>query len=228
MAQRKRKTPPTRQCAAMQNFYHQCDEHPAYRERHARIEEVTRRRMSARMAPRRSVRVIPVVVHVLHRTASESISAAQIRSQIRVLNRDFRAKNTDRSRVPAVWKPLAADTMVQFELATRDPKGRKTNGITRTPTARTFFPADDSMKFRGSGGASAWTTSRYLNIWVCTLRGGLLGYAQFPGMRRSTDGVVIRNTAFGTVGSAANFEQLAPGQKVFLTFEPDHGLCLTE
>jgi iron(III) transport system ATP-binding protein len=25
-----------------------------------------------------------------------------------------------------------------------------------------------------------------------------------------------------------HFEQLAPGQKVYLTFEPDHGLCLTE
>ena len=25
-----------------------------------------------------------------------------------------------------------------------------------------------------------------------------------------------------------HFEQLSPGQKVYMTFEPDHGLCLTE
>jgi hypothetical protein len=41
-----------------------------------------------------------------------------------------------------------------------------------------------------------------LNIWVCTLGGGLLGYAQFPGGPLATDGVVILNTAFGTSGTA--------------------------
>jgi hypothetical protein len=35
------------------------------------------------------------------------------------------------------------------------------------------------------------------------LGGGLLGYAQFPGGPAATDGVVILNTAFGSVGTAA-------------------------
>ena len=42
--------------------------------------------------------------------------------------------------------------------------------------------------------------SRYLNLWVCNLGGGLLGYAQFPGGPASTDGVVILYSAFGTQG----------------------------
>ncbi len=37
---------------------------------------------------------------------------------------------------------------------------------------------------------------------MCTLGGGLLGYAQFPGGSPATDGVVILNTAFGTKGTA--------------------------
>jgi hypothetical protein len=49
---------------------------------------------------------------------------------------------------------------------------------------------------------NAWPADRYLNIWVCTLANGILGYAQFPGGPKKTDGVVILNTAFGTVGTA--------------------------
>jgi hypothetical protein len=37
---------------------------------------------------------------------------------------------------------------------------------------------------------------------VCSLGNGLLGYAQFPGGPAATDGVVILNTAFGTIGTA--------------------------
>ncbi len=54
------------------------------------------------------------------------------------------------------------------------------------------------MKSTSGGGVDPWDAKKYLNIWVCTLGGGLLGYAQFPGGPTSTDGVVILNTAFGT------------------------------
>lgn len=90
---------------------------------------------------------------------------------------------------------------LQFALATKDPKGKPTNGITRTKTTRTSFGGDDTVKFTARGGMNAWPTTKYLNMWVCTLAGGLLGYAQFPGGPRRTDGVVILNTAFGTTGS---------------------------
>ena len=41
-----------------------------------------------------------------------------------------------------------------------------------------------------------------MNMWVCNLAGGYLGYAQFPGGSSATDGVVIDDNAFGTTGSA--------------------------
>ena len=187
----------------MQAFYRMCDDHPDFRVRQVRIEATTQQWLARGRLARSGVRTIPVVVHIVHRTTAENLSVAQIRSQVKVLNQDFRAKNTDKSKVPAVWKPLVGDTRVQFELAKKDPQGKPTSGITRTKTTRSWFDSDDSVKFKSSGGVAAWPTDRYLNIWVCTLRGQLLGYAQFPGGPKNTDGVVIRNTAFGTTGSAS-------------------------
>jgi len=58
------------------------------------------------------------------------------------------------------------------------------------------------MKSASSGGSNAWPTNQYLNIWVCNMSGGILGYAQFPGGAAATDGVVIGYTCFGTTGTA--------------------------
>ena len=82
---------------------------------------------------------IPVVVHVVWRTPAQNISEALIQSQIDVLNRDFRRLNPDVAQVPAVWQGLVADPQVEFFLATQDPTGNPTNGITRTPTTATSF-----------------------------------------------------------------------------------------
>jgi hypothetical protein len=146
---------------------------------------------------------IPVVVHVVHRTDEQDISDEQVRSQIEVLNRDFRRRNPDAEQVPEAFADLVADARVEFELASTDPAGGPTDGITRTRTTRSSFGDDDRVKFARSGGADAWPNERYLNLWVCPLSGGLLGYAQFPGGPPETDGVVITYTAFGTLGTAA-------------------------
>jgi hypothetical protein len=145
---------------------------------------------------------IQVVVHVVYRTDQENISDAQVKSQIAVLNRDYRATNPDRNQTPLVWKGLVTDPMVEFSLATKDPDGNATDGITRTQTDQSSFGDDDSVKSAATGGNDPWPTDRFLNIWVCKLAGGLLGYAQFPGGPAKTDGVVILNTAFGTTGIA--------------------------
>jgi hypothetical protein len=145
---------------------------------------------------------IPVVVHVVHRTDAQDISEAQVRSQIDVLTRDFRRRNPDVDRVPAVFAGLVADARIEFALATTDPDGRPTDGITRTRTTVASFSDDDAVKSARTGGADAWPADRYLNVWVCPLAGGLLGYAQFPGGPPQTDGVVVLHTAFGTLGTA--------------------------
>jgi Pregnancy-associated plasma protein-A len=197
MAKRRR-----RMCGTMAVHHRLLESDPGFRRRQMDLEHATARRMTMRAAARPGVTTIPVVVHVVYNKASENISTAQIKSQITVLNRDYRATNPDRSKAPTVWTGLVADARVKFALATRDPKGKPTTGVTRTKTTRTSFGDDDSVKFASKGGVDAWDSRKYLNIWVCTLGGGLLGYAQFPGGPKKTDGVVILNTAFGTSGTA--------------------------
>jgi hypothetical protein len=146
---------------------------------------------------------IPVVVHVVWNTAAQNISQAQIDSQIEVLNRDFRATNTDIGSVPAPFAGLVADARIEFALATTDPNGNPTTGVTRTQTTQTGFSTDDAIKSSATGGIDPWPADRYLNLWVGQLGGGLLGYAQFPGGPAETDGVVILHSGFGTNGTAA-------------------------
>ena len=145
--------------------------------------------------------VIPVVVHVVYNTREENISDDQVKSQIAVLNRNFRAKN-DVSRVPAPFKELVDDAHIEFVLATTDPLGKPTRGITRTKTINSsFLTTGDEVHFSAKGGADAWPGDKYLNIWVCNLD-VYSGYASLPGVPKDTDGVVANYRYFGTLGTA--------------------------
>lgn len=145
--------------------------------------------------------IIPVVVHVLFNNEAQNISDAQVKSQIDVLNRDFRRLNSDTNLTPAAFRNLAADARIMFCLAQVDPGGRPTRGIVRRYTTKSFFLADDGMKYSAAGGDDAWNSSRYLNIWVCSLFGRSLGYATPPGGPSDKDGVVINYDVFGTSGN---------------------------
>jgi hypothetical protein len=193
-----------RQCAAMQEYERLLEEQPSFRANQERAEEFTARAIASGEADRvaRKVIRIPVVVHVVYKRAAENISKSQINSQITALNRDYRATNPDKSKVPPAWSGLVIDAKVEFALASRDPRGKATDGVTRTKTQRDQFGAGDDVKTKSGGGQPAWPADRYLNVWVCNLGGGLLGYAQFPGGPARTDGVVILHSAFGTSGTA--------------------------
>jgi hypothetical protein len=198
--------PPKRRTCAQQIVHELLVEtDPGYRARRLKVEEDVRKAINSGLAMRTVAKLstIPVVVHVVYRTAAENVSDAQINSQIKQLNLDYRAKNPDVKKVPDAWKSLIVDANIEFALATKDPSGAKSNGITRTKTTVSEWGPDDTMKSAKKHGADAWPRDRYLNLWVCSLGQGLLGYAQFPGGAAKTDGVVILNTAFGTTGSVA-------------------------
>ncbi|WP_340201301.1 zinc metalloprotease [Ascidiimonas sp. W6] len=136
---------------------------------------------------------IPVVVHVIYSNANENISDAQINSQIDVLNEDFSKTNSDVNQVPAEFADVASDVDVQFSLAQ----------VIRVSSTRTSWGTNDAMKSSNNGGSDAVDTSKFLNIWVCNIGGGILGYAQFPGGNSATDGVVVGPQFFGSQGFLA-------------------------
>jgi hypothetical protein len=194
MATKKRQPKLTRRaCGAMAAHMALLERYPAFRTRQQRLEgETARRRALGFVAADLKLAKIKVVVHVVYKDPSENVSDAQINSQIKVLNLDFRAKNSDKKKTPAPWSGLVADSQIEFTLYK----------VTRTQTTRSSFGTDDDVKRASSGGVPPLNPSRYLNMWVCPLGGGLLGYAQFPGGPKSTDGVVINYRAFGTMGTA--------------------------
>lgn len=154
-----------------------------------------------KISSEKAVIVIPVVVHIVYNITAQNISTAQIQSQIDVLNEDFNRKNQDTANTPSAFKTIAANVELQFCLAQRTPENQSTTGITRTLTTKTSFSDNDFVKYTSQGGINAWDTKKYLNIWVCNLSDGILGYAQFPGSGSSlTDGVVIHYKAFGRIG----------------------------
>ena len=199
----KAKTPTVRQCGTDEVHERLLRTVSGYKEGREACENHAWRAGFSPMVGRTGCTKIPVVVHIVHKTAAQNISDAQVKSQIDVLNEDFRKKNPDVSTCPAPFQPLTADARIEFELASKDPKGEPTTGIRRTKTNKDSFPSDDSVKFSSTGGADAWPRDTYLNIWVCQLGGNLLGYAQFPGGPADTDGVVILHSGFGTTGTAA-------------------------
>jgi hypothetical protein len=144
----------------------------------------------------RAVVTIPVVFHVVYNTASQNVPESQILAQLKVLNDDFRKLNADRVNVPSEFQGIAADVEVQFVMAKRTPVtsispiSLPTNGIVRKPTGTISFTTDDKVKKSSTGGDDAWDATKYLNIWLCNLGGGLLGYATFPSSSLSIDGVV--------------------------------------
>lgn len=182
-----------RSCGAMAVHMMLLERHPSFRLSQMRLEGATNKRHSFALAAA-AVKLVTVktVVNVVYKTDVQNVSDAQINSQIAALNKDFRATNPDRSGTPAPWKGLVADTKIEFKCVK----------ITRTKTTKTSFTHDDGVKKASTGGIAPFNPKTHLNIWVCPLSGGLLGYAQFPGGPTATDGVVINFQAFGTSGTA--------------------------
>ncbi|WP_291138314.1 zinc metalloprotease [Flavobacterium sp. UBA7663] len=135
---------------------------------------------------------IPVVVNVLYRTAAENISLTQIQSQIDVLNKDFNALNSDFNQVPTTFSGVKANVGISFVL----------DAVYRKSTTKSSWGTRDAMKKSNQGGLNPTSPTTKLNLWVCTIGGGILGYAQFPGGSSATDGVVIDSKYLGTTGTA--------------------------
>ena len=187
-----------RNCGSHEYHLNQLEEFPELNQKMKDLEKFTEEYAQNPSRLNGSVITIPVVVHVVYKTSQQNISDAQIQSQLDVLNDDFRRNNSDATNQ---WSQ-ATDTEIEFCLATVDPNGNATSGIQRRSTNKPSFSANDFVKFNNKGGLDAWPASDYLNIWVCNLGSGLLGYAQFPGGPANTDGVVNDYAYFGTIGTA--------------------------
>lgn len=183
-----------RHCAADDVLREQIKNDPSLRQRMDAIEEFTQR-VAANPEQFRLVNgiiEIPVVFNVLYRTTAQNVSLTQLQSQIDVLNEDFAATNADYNLTSTYNSVKAGNIGVRFVL----------DQVKRRSTTKTSWSTNDAMKKSAQGIAPTSPTTK-LNIWVCNMGGGILGYAQFPGGNSATDGVVLDDNATGRTGTAA-------------------------
>jgi PKD repeat protein len=148
--------------------------------------------------------ILPVVVHVIYANTSQNVSDTRVNEQINQTNIDW--AGTNGRSMEAFSTSLRADCGITLCLATKDENGNATTGIERRQTTVSGFAYGTGMKYYSSGGLDAWDPTKYLNIWVCNLTGGLCGFAQFPSSGiNATFGVVIHYQYFGKTGASAPY-----------------------
>lgn len=161
--------------------------------------------------------VIPVVFHVIHNYGYENISKAQILDAVDIMNKSFQKWYSDSVLVASAFRPIIADCQIEFRLAQLDPNGNCTDGITRTVSSFTYS-ASDNVK-----GLIAWPSNKYFNIWVVeNIASGAAGYAYYPGIAASIDGVVMRHDYTGSIGTSSGSNYAARS----LVHEAGHWLNL--
>lgn len=185
--------PEDQKCYSHEHFKKMIASDTKFRDNQEAFERFYQSRSASSRSQLPSIVTIPVVVNVLYNTAAENISAAQIQSQIDILNADYAALNADYNSTPTTFVgSRSGDTKIRFVL----------QNVVRKSSKKTSWRPDDSMKKGNKGGIDPTNPATTLNIWVCNLAQNLLGYAQFPGGSLATDGVVLDNNATGNTGSA--------------------------
>ena len=174
------------------------------------------------------VYVLPVVFHILYDPSTTSdnhnISDDQVFQAVNVMNRDFAKLNADTNQICCGFNSIAANSRIQFQLATKDPFGHCTNGINRITSLRSSQASNFSK-------LQPWFREHYLNIWVVNSMASMgdfapAGFSQFPpdvqdasGALR--DGVILLHNYTGETGTSSVFTSRT------LTHEVGHYLNLS-
>lgn len=216
-------------CLSHEMMLRQLAENPAFQQGMDQLEAETQAYIKAHRHDKstQSTKVIPVVFHVIHNGGNENISVAQIKNQVEILNAEFKRMFADTVKTPVPFKPLAGTIDVEFRLASKDPNGNCTQGITRTYHPFSVCSAnEEDVK-----ALQYWPNNKYLNVWLVSsmhysgqtsCSGG--GYAQFPGINANqlTDGINIRADLIGSIGTATTNTGWGNFQGRYLIHELGH------
>jgi len=106
--------------------------------------------------------IIPVVVHVIHDFEEENISYEQIDNGIARINEDFNGLNDDLTEVIEHFSDRIGFPGMEFRLATKDPDGNCTYGVTKTASPWTEGSGSKVMQLAN------WDDKKYVNILIVT------------------------------------------------------------
>ena len=221
-----------------------------------KVSQLKKSRANGRLAAQ--VYTIPVVIHIVHNgdeintlgnAKGENISDAQARSQIDILNQDYRRVVGTPGGVNSTG--VAVDVEINFVLAKQDPDGLETTGIIR----HEIIPYTDEVSnppaevgSLGDGGAdwesyadvqkmkreTQWDPTKYLNIWTIRMGGetleddglsDLLGFAQFPS-NSGLQGIDVIGGSAATDGVVISFHAFGAWSKREINPENKHSFIM--
>lgn len=205
-------------------------------QKRADFEQQLARNESKLMVSSRSIVRIPIVFHIIGNNSNSvaTITDAQVFQQVEILNTAFRKRNTAGiNLVPTQFRGLAADTEIEFCIATKDPWGSPTCGITRDIRIN-YQGQYYSPSWEAADDVTPWDVNKYLNVWVCDISfvaPNEVAYASNAVPRfldpsqnpPNHDGVIIAPNAFGARGT--NFTGMEQGK--VLVHEIGHYLGLS-
>lgn len=124
---------------------------------------------------------IPVVFHVIYNSEKQNVADSLILRQLDILNDAFNHRHTDTGIVRNIFKPVVGNANIEFVLATKDPDGNPSSGITRTYTDTLYFGDEgliigilslekiERIKHTEQGGFDGWPADRYMNVWIADM-----------------------------------------------------------
>ena len=98
------------------------------------------------------------------------------------------------------FEDIASNIGIEFRLATKDPDGNCTTGITYNQSEFTYIGGENVKD------DTYWDNSMYLNIWtVASVASGAAAYAYYPGSAPTNhEGILCQHDYFGTTGTSSN------------------------
>lgn len=169
--------------------------------------------------------LIPVVFHIIYEDSLgiENINDKAIYSQMEVLNEDFGRYGLGNN--PST---VSKDSRIRFCLASKDPAGNPTKGITRTKSPFANLDMGNEMPTKN---LVMWDNKRYMNVWVVkTIKssgggGNVAAYSYFASQAfgRVEDGIVIN---YKHVGRNFPYQDVRYNKGRTLTHEIGHYLNL--
>lgn len=152
--------------------------------------------ISGTVQQEKAIRIIPIVFHIMHQNGPENISDATVIQSVNELNERFQNSG---QYFDATGHPVD----IQFCLASVDPWGNPTTGITHDYSSILNLNFPDYVQDLVFKMQNRWDPNLYLNVWTVgniitdfnQFPSGIAGYSAFPGSPVETDGIVARYTA---------------------------------
>lgn len=120
---------------------------------------------------------VPIVVHVIHDYGAEYLSDDAIFEAVAYWDKVFNAENLDTADVITPFKKYVGNPQIHLRLATIDPSGKPTKGITRRQSLLTYQGGDNAKM-------DYWPSNQYINVWFVNkfsaAHSGAAAYAYYP------------------------------------------------